>query len=291
MAFLNLLRLSALMGLCAWATIVRAADLEIGRFERAETPFGVMEIRKDGVSGDRLYWQGAALDVENWSLAINGAYIEAGRPEVWVLVTTHAGGNACDAAHLILRLDTSGIRRTEPLGGCKHGLRAARLLNGVFELEYKVYDLAVDKRIYAFDGTALRIIEGQVPAPVASAELGAGSDVTRWLGKNIWDIFEDRKEQARFARIMTFEQFNALRDHMSLGQKVVQRGDWVFGAGCRPHFCNTAGGFWGLQISTGAPVAVMFHGGRRGQPDQYFGAPQVFEDPVLRAFIAARRPN
>lgn len=262
------------------------ADLPHGNYDRAETALGVLEVT--GARGNRrLAWNGSALDVSDWDVNILGVYAEPGAPHVWAVVASHSGGNGCFATYMILRIGADGIHRTPLVGHCG-GIQALRLSGGVFTLEQGSPKLTVDKLVITFDGVNLTETEIAAAAPPAVSSLRGGDDALRWVGTHPSDLVRDPEEQARFLQIMTWPELDALKNHISVANKVVRRGDWVLGAGCFPHACNVQNGFWGIRISTGDAVAVIMS---RGQPDRKFGDRFDFADGTIRQFIAERRPK
>jgi len=257
------------------------ADLPRGDFKRAETALGVLEIA--GPWGDeQLLWNGAPLGVGNYSLNIEGVYGEAGASFVWALVTSHAGGNACDPPFLVFRFGPQGVKRTAELGGCGV-IHAARLRGGRFEVDHSDDRLTVSHRTYVFDGNTVE--EVAVPAPVATpgTRPQGGAEVLRWVGQHPTAPLTDPAERLRFATIMSPEDMQDLYTFSSVANAVEQRGDWVVARGCFPHQCSSSRGGWAMRVSDGAVAAFML---TLGAPDRLFG---LVNDPTVWAFIAELR--
>ena len=275
---------AALLGVLTALPMAAQADLPRGSYEFADLPIGRLEVV--GPSGARrLLWNGAPTGVENWMVEINGVYTEPGSDHFFVLLHSHHGGNGCFGAQMMLRIGPDGVRRTDIFGTCG-AIHDLRLSGGVFEMDQNDARLYVSHITFSYDGVTLTEREVAAPPPVDQG-LGGGADVTRWLGTHPTRALNDPGEQARFLRIMDMATLDDLRIHVSVANEVERRGNWLFGAGCFPHVCNTSSGFWGLNVVTGAPVAMMFDD---AAPSGIFGAPNDLADPVVKAYMSERSP-
>ena len=277
--------LTALLGAVMALPGVAWAELPTGSYRFADLPIGRLQV-VEGEYTQHLTWNGQRIGEETGRIEINGVYTEPGADHYYVLTTHHSGGNGCFPSMMMLRLGPDGMRRTDIFGSCG-GVKALRLKDGVFELDQTDARLFVSHMTYAFDGLGLSHWETPTPAPV-DVGLGGGADVTRWLGTHPTEALRDPGEQGRFLRIMDMDALDQLRMHASVANEVIRRGDWVLGAGCFPHACNVSNGFWGLRVSTGAPVAVMLE--TDAAPWQ-FGNLADLADPVIQQFIAERLPR
>jgi len=276
--------LAALLGALMSLPGAAQADLPRGSYEFADLPIGRLEVV--GERGDRrLLWNGAPTGVENWMVEINGVYTEPGSQYYFVLLNSHHGGNGCFGSQMMMRIGPDGVRRTEIFGTCG-AILDLRLSGGVFRMDQRDARLYVAHITFSYDGVSLTEQEVAAPAPVDTG-LAGGGDVTRWLGTHPTEALNDPAEQGRFLRIMDMATLDELRRHVSVANEVEQRGNWVFGAGCFPHVCNSSAGFWGLNVLTGAPVAMMFD---NSAPSGIFGAPADLADPVVRAYMSERSP-
>ncbi|WP_421704728.1 hypothetical protein [Aliiroseovarius sp.] len=276
---------AALLSFLVTLPVAARADLPHGSYKFVDLPLGRLEVA-DGEYVRRLLWNGQQVGDETGDIEINGVYTEPGASHYFVLTTHHSGGNGCFPSMMMLRIGPDGLRRTSIFGTCG-GVRALRLSGGVFELDQADQRLFVSHKTYAYDGVTLTESETPIPAPTDQG-LGGGADVTRWLGAYPWDVLHDPGEQARFLRIADMNTLESLRVHVDVANQVVQRGDWLLGAGCFPHRCNSQRGFWGIRISTGDPVIVLQETGRI---DQMYGDGFDLADGTIRQFIEERRPR
>jgi hypothetical protein len=256
-----------------------AAQVEPGFFDRFQTRFGLVEVV--GPENQRtIAVNGQVLPLEtNFSYNILGAWGLADAGQDWVFVQGHHGGNMCGPGLTVLRVSAATIEVLGTLEDCTGFPFETRVYPDAIELD--VYDsgLQVDYTTYLFDGAGASRLEvaGVFAAPVAA---GPGADALRWVGTHPYDMFRDASERARFLAIMSEDQIRDFAVRFGPADNVIQRGDWVLGAGCQAHACNLAGGVWGIRISDGAAAAAALN---EGQPPDAYGAAAL--DPVFSAWV------
>lgn len=262
-----------------------AQPVALGEYPAIQTRFGTLSVVPVSQWENGLFLNGTGQPLAaNRRVSLRGAFARGDEAQDWALVETNHGGNMCPTSYVLLRLSARGIARTGEFGDCLGRIREVRLAPGRIEVDIEDPDIRIDLQRFTFDGAQLSVAQ-IAPANVPTVPAGAGPDVTRWLAQHAGAIFDDASEQARFDAIMPRSEFEHLRRRVAVGGKPVQRGNWVFGAGCMAHQCNAVAGFWGLRIADGAPVAVLLD---RGQPPRYFGRADVLADPAVAGFIAER---
>ena len=256
-----------------------AAQVEPGFFDRFQTRFGLVEV----VGGDNqrtIAVNGQVLPLEpNYSYNILGAWGLADAGQDWVFVQAHHGGNMCGPGITVLRVSATTIEVLGTLEDCTGFPFETRVYPDAVELD--VYDngFRSDYTTYLFDsaGASRLQVAGVFAAPVAA---GPGADAIRWVGAHPYDPFRDASERARFLTIMSEDQIYDLASRIGPANSVIQRGDWVLGAGCQAHACNLAAGLWGIRISDGVPAAAVLEA---RQPPVAYGAAAL--DPVFSAWV------
>jgi len=256
-----------------------AAQVEPGFFDRFQTRFGLVEV----VGGDNqrtIAVNGQVLPLEpNYSYNILGAWGLADAGQDWVFVQAHHGGNMCGPGITVLRVSATTIEVLGTLEDCTGFPFETRVYPDAVELD--VYDngFRSDYTTYLFDsaGASRLQVAGVFAAPVAA---GPGADAIRWVGAHPYDLFRDASERARFLTIMSEDQIYDLASRIGPANSVIQRGDWVLGAGCQAHACNLAAGLWGIRISDGVPAAAVLEA---RQPPVAYGAAAL--DPVFSAWV------
>jgi len=256
-----------------------AAQVEPGYFDRFQTRFGLVEVV--GPDYQRtIAVNGQVLPLEpNFSYNILGAWGLADAAQDWVFVQAHHGGNMCGPGLTVLRISQAAIEVLGTLDDCTGFPFDTRIYPDAIELD--IYDdgFQADYTTYLFDsaGASRLAVAGVFAAPVAA---GPGADATRWVGAYPYDLFRDASERARFLTIMTEDQIYDLASRIGPADNVVQRGDWVLGAGCQAHACNLSAGVWGIRISDGAPAAAVLD---EGAAPVAYGAAAL--DPVFSAWV------
>ena len=256
-----------------------AAQVEPGFFDRFQTRFGLVEV-VGGENQRTIAVNGQVLPLEpNFSYNIHGAWGLADADQDWVFVQGDHGGTMCGPGLGVLRLSATAIEVMGTLEDCTGFPFQTRIYPDAIELD--VYDtgLRVNYTTYLFDsaGASRLDVAGTFAAPVAA---GPGADATRWIGTHPYVVFQDATERARFLTIMTEDQIYDLASRIGPADNVVQRGEWVLGAGCQAHACNLAAGVWGIRISDGVPAAAVLD---EGAAPVAYGAAAL--DPVFSAWI------
>lgn len=272
-------RLLFLMAL-AWVPPA-SAQIELTSTDQMQTRFGMVEIF--GELGSRqLRLNGQTIPgVQNWSLDIVGSFALADEPFDYLLVSDHAGGNACDPPLRLLRISASGALVGPLIGGCVSPQALdVRIAPGQIEIDTPHRDLGVDRSTFVWDGTS--VVEREV---MASAAAPSRADPRQWVGQHPYRIFEDAAERARFEEIMRDWQLEELAARIGPANSVIERNGWVLGAGCMAHNCGSRRGVWGIRIADGAVAAATMD---VGLGPRSFG--QAATDPAFQAWIAEHRP-
>lgn len=178
----------------------------------------------------------------------------------------------------MLRVGGDPVAISPGIDACQGRIIDLRSSVHAMEIDITNDDLAISHYTFVWDGAKFRRVPN---AAEMIPPAGAGADVTRWIGLHPYRPFEDRAEQVRFATIMAPEEVTELFRNIGPANPVVQRGDWVFGAGCRAHACGSAGGRWGMRISDGAVAAAIYEA---GSGTRLFGA--LARSPEFQAWLA-----
>jgi len=263
----------------ALAATTASADVELGAYQQYQTRFGPAQVTGE-IYQQSLSVLGAALPVEtDYRWTILGAYALAEADHDWLLATHHHGGNMCGPGITVIRVSEARVQPMGEAGGCEGALRDLRVYPEALELDIYRDGMRQQFTTYRFSD------EGQLETPnelpfASGQPAGAGPEVQRWIGEHPYEIFRHADERARFLTIMTVEEIRDLSTRIGPANNVIQRGDWVLGAGCMAHSCNISGGVWGIRISDGAPAAALLDA---GSPPVTYGAEAG--DPVFRGWI------
>lgn len=276
------MRLFAVL-MALWPVGALAQSVSLGEYEVAETRFGRLQTLRAGDYGQmQLLFRGAPL-AEDYRVRILGAFALAGEDHDWAVIETWHGGNMCPFSYVLMKISGQGIAQTEPFGDCQGAPRDVRLLPGAIEVELSDASLLVDAVVYRFDGG--RMTRSERAATVALGPMaGAGTDVTRWIGKHPSEVLQDPGEQKRFLQIMTPAKLEELRAHTSVANKTDFVNGWVFGRGCMPHACNVSAGGWGIRVADGAAVAMW--GKTDWGIDNVAGHRDALADPAVQSYFS-----
>ncbi|UWQ95125.1 hypothetical protein K3728_15755 [Rhodobacteraceae bacterium M385] len=195
----------------------------------------------------------------------------------WVLAAHHHGGNSCGGGYFILQVSASGVVPSREISDCDGRLMDIRFGEDWIEIDRLDRDIEVALTTIRWQGDAYSETYHYAP-PEAPA--GPGDDVTRWIGEHAYSILQDASERARFGMAMQIWDMQDLAIRLSVGNSVVQAGDWVVGTGCMPHACGLEIGAIGMRISDGAVAAIIQS---HGEVERAFG---LARDPVFRAAVA-----
>lgn len=265
--------------LLACSASAASADVSFGSYDQFQTRFGLAS-----VVGERdnqgLLVAGARLPVETahmWDIL--GAYALEGSDQDWLLAQRYHGGNSCGAGITVIRVAQGTVQVMGETGGCEGAVSDMRVLPGALEMDIFADGMRQQFTTYRFSDAGMETTLGDLPFADPEATLTA--DPTQWVGQHPSRIFADPGERARFLTIMTVDQIRDLSDRIGPATSVIQRGDWVLGAGCMAHACNISAGAWGIRISDGAAAAAIYESG---------AAPQVYGpaayDPVFAGWMA-----
>ncbi len=268
-----------------FTSLAAQAQVQLGDYQQFQTRFGQMQVTGTRGQGNQgLAFEGVSLPVEgNYSYSILGAWALEGSDADWVLTQAHHGGNMCGPGITVIRVSQGQVQVMGVTEGCEGQVFDLRVAGESLELD--IYEDGLRQRFntYRFTGEGMTVTPGAEPFS-AETPAGTGGDATRWIGQHPSRIFQDAGERARFLTIMSEEQIRDLANRIGPANNVVQRGDWVLGAGCQAHNCNMAGGVWGIRISDGAAAAATLD---QGAAPVTYGA--AASDPVFAGWIAENR--
>ncbi|WP_071672611.1 hypothetical protein [Nioella nitratireducens] len=258
------------------------AQVQLGDYARFQTRYGALQVTGERGQGNQgLAFEGTALPVEdNYSYTILGAWALEGSDHDWVLAQSHHGGNMCGPGITVIHVSEGRVQVVGVTEGCEGQVSDLRVTQDALELD--IFEDGLQQRFNTYRFTTEGMTVTPAAAPFSADDpAGSGADATRWIGQHPYRIFEDPTERARFLTIMTEEQIRDLASRIGPANNVVQRGDWVLGAGCQAHACNAAAGAWGIRISDGAVAAAIFDSG--AAPVTYGAAAS---EPVFAGWIA-----
>jgi len=261
------------------APLSAGADVQFGSHDRLQTRFGPAQVVGEiGARQLTVLEQTMPLDrAHTWDIL--GAWGMEGADHDWLLAQQHHGGNMCGPGITVVRVSPAEIRIMGETGACEGAVRDLRVLPDALEMDIFADGLRQQVTTYRFDAQGMTTTAGAEPFTAAPA--GPGADATRWIGQHPYRPFEDPSERARFLTILSEDQIRDLANRIGPANSVVQRGDWVLGAGCMAHACNLSAGAWGIRISDGAPAAAVFD---QGAPARRYGP--AANDPVFAGWIA-----
>jgi hypothetical protein len=267
---------AALLALSASAA---SADMDFGSYDQFQTRFGAASVAGARPS-QGLVVSGATLPVEqDYMWEILGAWALEGADHDWLLATHHHGGNMCGPGVTVIRVGQGTVQVMGETEACEGAVSDMRIEPDALELDIFVDGMRQQFTTYRFSDAGMETTPGE--QPFAGTPAGPGADATRWIGEHPFAIFRDPGERARFLTIMSEHQIRDLSDRIGPANSVIQRGDWVLGAGCMAHACNISAGAWGIRISDGAAAAAIYENGT---------APQVYGpaayDPVFAGWMA-----
>lgn len=243
---------AALLALSASAA---SADVNFGNYNQFQTRFGAAAVVGEQ-NNQGLMVAGATLPVEpDFMWEILGAYGLEAADHDWLLATHYHGGNGCGAGITVIRVAQGTVQVMGETGWCEGAVSELRVLPEAFELDIFADGMRQQFTTYRFSDAGMETADAALP--FADPETLPTADPSQWVGQHPYRIFEDAGERARFLTIMTEDQIRDLADRIGPANNVIQRGDWVLGAGCMAHACNEAAGVWGIRISDGAPAAAI----------------------------------
>jgi hypothetical protein len=240
------------------------------------TGFGRLWVQSESEWDQVLLHEGTPIAATGPMLWIRSHYEGEGRD--WVIASSNHRGNMCGGWQdwFLIQVSDAGAVVAPPLNAC-NGITDVRIENNALVLDMTHGDLSVAHETFTWDGITLT----SVLVPQAAAiPAGAGADVTRWIGRNTWEMFEDASERARMGTVMSPEDVQELAGAMSFGSQFEQRGDWVVAQSCQRHNCGFNQGVLAIRISDGAVAAALMW----GSPPTITGFGPV-DDPVVAGFI------
>ena len=260
-----------------------AAEVPLGDHPVFQTRFGLLQVERASQFEQVLSWNGQRLQgVNDYGLAIAGAW---GLPDTqidWVLIAANHGGNMCPGTWFLARVDPQGITVSDRFGECAAGrVNDVRVFADYIQIDIPHPDIAIDYQTIDYLGGDLYITLAE---PVlGEGEAGQG-DPRRWLGQHPMAALRDPDEQARFLTIMSEDAFRLMVHQIGgPGGPTIQRDGWVLSAACMAHQCNAYAAIWGIRLADGAAAATLLEAGGR---DQHFG---LAADPAFQRFVAENR--
>ena len=251
------------------------------RFAQSEgvnTRFGRLWVQQQGEWEQVLMHAGAALELPPSEFYwFRGLY--PGAEVDYVIASSNHSGNMCGGfgQWFVLEVSAEGVASAPPLDACR-GMSHVRVEGDALVFDMGHGDLGISHETFTWDGATLSSV--LVPE-AAAAPAGPGEEVTRWIGRNTWEVFQDASERARMGSVMSPDQIQALAAAMSFGSQFEQRGDWVISGSCQRHNCGFNLGVLALRITDGAVAAAVL----RQNPTSVTGFGPV-DDPVVATFIA-----
>lgn len=265
----------ALIITMALSSFAALAEYQDRGLKQVQSRHGLLQVSGD-LGQQRIAFNGVDLGISDWSISIDGIWGYESAAHDWAVLTVHYGGNACDPPRILVQLSASGVAMTERLAECRVEPLDLRVLPDAIELDFANPELDISHETYRYDGTN---VSKKLVALQASSPAGAGDDVLRWRGKHAYALTQDSAEQARFANIMTPEQFERFAGRLEgLGQPARREGDWITGSACLKTECGMAAAAWALRISDGLPMAVIYHADGR---IEVFGKNLPHADPLV----------
>lgn len=259
------------------------AQVESGNYTHFQTRFGAIEII--GERGNQsLAFEGTPLPLgPEHVFDIWGAFGLADADHDWVLAQDHHGGNSCGPGITVIRVSVGQVQMSGATEWCEGRIFDLRVYPDALELDIFSDAMETQFTTFHFDGSSVTATLGEL-AFTDGTIAGPGADALRWVGQHPYRIFEDLSERGRFLNIMTAENIRDMSDRIGPANSVIQRGDWVLGAGCMAHACNISGAVWGIRVSDGAPAAAILDA---GQADVIYGP--MANDPVFSGWINEHR--
>jgi hypothetical protein len=275
--------LGGMLATVALAGVAPADPSLLGEHRAAAGRFGAAQILPSA-AGERLVVNGATM-MENRFVAIRGLFAPAGADHEWLVAEEMHGGNMCPAAITLYRLSAAGVARTVPLGDCLGAIVALAFPDGAIEIGFAHPDVTVERVTYRFDGR--QVTETTTTAALAAPGTGAvpAADAARLAALHPGAALEDAALQGRLLAHVGPAELADLGRRMIVGSAVERRGDWLVGAGCKPHECNARGGLWVLRPADGMVAAVWIDDRRVAMVR---GAASALSDPAVAAYLAER---
>jgi hypothetical protein len=111
---------------------------------------------------------------------------------------------------------------------------------------------------------------------------GAGRDVTRWLGKRPYYLWEDASERNRFRQILTNEELNCLRTSTAnIASEFELYDGYIIASGMWPRQGGSRHGYVALNVQTGRPFAIQMWQGDL----HFFGSTEEDFPSALRDWV------
>jgi len=259
-----------------------SADVQFGSYDQFQTRFGPAQV-VGATPSQSLTALGAALPVElDYRWEILGAWGMEGTDHDWLLATHHHGGNMCGPGITVIRVAQGEVRMMGETGACEGIARDLRVLPDALELDIYTDGLRRAFTTYRFDAAGMAQTPGI--APVAAPPPAGPVDPAPWLGRHVSHLLRDPVHQARFLTIMSEADLAALSAHIAVGTGMERRGDWLLGAGCMAHSCNSHGAVLGIRLSDGQPRAVYWDPGSDGWPHTRVLGADVY-DPTWHGWL------
>ncbi len=251
-----------------WATPIWA-EVRLPQYDNLQSNLGPVSVQY--VNGlQQVFVGGTPIpSMESEFVTLHGLYNHAADGSQTVLLSLRHRGNGCFDDWAVIRLVAGQIKPSTPFGGCGRTVRALRADAQGLELDMGSRDLTHDFITFRFSGAGFTAT-ATLRDDTTVAPANGGASATRWVGSHPSDIFRDAAERGRFRAVMGDDYLNDLRNAVSVANRVIQEGGFVYGKGCLPHACNAVAGVWAIRISDGAVFAVIW---TEGLPARIAGAP------------------
>ncbi len=171
-----------------------------------------------------------------------------------ILLSFNTGGSACAMLLRWVNVEQRNISVTDDFGTCseradvkeKDGLLIVTQQGRGSEGEV------------AFDYDGHRVTKRIVGLGSSETAQKAKNDVSAWVGKSPFKMLTASETEADLIAQIGWDALDEARTSIMVGSnKMVEDGDWITGAGCRPHMCNTDFGAIAIHQKTGKVIVAL----------------------------------
>ena len=179
-------------------------------------------------------------------------------------------------------LSEDGVSYTNTFG--RHGYAPKDFETSDDQISFRLerdYPANIDHWHVNYDGTTVTI-ETIYEDDTDFETAGGGTDVTRWQGASLRDLWNDGTERNRFRQILTDGVLNCIRTSTSDISAPFERKDgFLVSDGMWPSQGGSRHGYIAIEIQTGRPFAALMW----GDSIYYFGAVVDHFPENLRSWI------
>ncbi len=174
------------------------------------------------------------------------------------LVLYSPGGNACNGFYTWVHATPGDIRRSDSFGTCA----AAKDIS--WDAETVRVTMASGQPGV---GDVTFVYDGKGPMQKVVAPL-ANSGVTSpagWIGRYPFDLATAAEMQAPLRALLGAQGLRQLQEMIDLAGPMQRDGNWVAGAGCRKHACDTLRAAIAINLEDGRLLVAMTDGAGNGR--------------------------